>query len=152
MGGKKWIRHQTPSSFVLAGLKVTRETVLITRANNDIYSPWNSLRAKRGPSTPAACSTASDVPMKQINMLIRTPDEKTGNGPNSVESEWNSVSDESTGFPIENTDFIRVKEALGWVQLFVSSIFRPPVCSGGARILPFFLDLISACRCLLEKP
>lgn len=88
---------------MFAGLKVTRETFLITRANDDIYSPWNSLRAKGGgvcASAPAACSTTSDAPIKQINMLIGTPDEKTGNG--QKESDWNCVTDESTGFTIKN--------------------------------------------------
>lgn len=35
-------------------------------------------------------------------MLIRTPDEKTGNGQASAEADWNSVTDESTGFTIKN--------------------------------------------------
>lgn len=74
---------------MFAGLKVTRETVLITRANDDIYSLWNSLRAKRGPSAPAACSTTSDAPIKQINVSLRAPDEKPAN---RVETKQNSGS------------------------------------------------------------
>lgn len=96
---KTWIWHQTPFSFVLAGLKVTRETVLITRANDDIYSLWNSLRAKGGGwrvwglgggSAPAA--TTSDVPVKQISRWKWVNDNSGGGAAPSLPSSVKAFS------------------------------------------------------------